>query len=826
MTTTAAPPAQAEPGSAPPPRTPQVPAATIATPAMAGLATVCASTSLTGVVQGLAWLGYILVATVLVACTGLALRSLRVPGPLVGLAQLFVLTCLVTGVFTRSGILAILPGPAAFAELNDVLVAAFEQIRGGLPPVEATAPILCLVTIAIGLVAILVDTLAVAASAPAATGLILLCVYAVPSALAGEMLPWWTFALGAASFAGLLAVDGSHRHRTWRNRTAPGLGASPGSASAPATVVTAALAVGLLAGSTVTVIGTEGSLPGTSGGQSAAGGLGVNPFTSLRGMLQQGGDVELFRVHGLGDERHLFRAFTLDTYRPNQGWGLPDGPMPAGVPAVGRLPLAPGDNGTGENREIRVEPVNWVDLWLPVYGSPRALRGLGEGWYYDRTSGTVFRERRQRPGPYVEVASLTEPTKDQLRAADPRAEALPPVYTSIDEVDQRVVALTRRLTRDENNNFDKAEAIWRYFSARNGFVYDTETAPVSDADALADFLLNGKRGFCEQYASSMAVMLRTLGIPARVAVGFTSGQRNGEFRTITSQDAHAWVEVYFGEHGWVSFDPTPLADGRGFVPPYLRPDDAADDQQPRADDEIPTASDEPETPTSSAEPSVPPGAAGPSDRGGLAEQAPGWSGWGALVSALGAVALTVATIVLGRRITTGRRHRSSGPPVPPWLAPVAASLWLVALVLLGWQLHWTVAAGLLVLAIAVLAPSGARELARRRRLRAIDEATPSAADAAWAELLAECADRGIDIPRSDTVRVAAQKVAQQHHLDDSGKRDLRTVVTAVERSWYGGQGSGDPAFAKAFQGLRESLRRNAPVSWRGRLLPRSLLRRG
>ncbi len=67
----------------------------------------------------------------------------------------------------------------------------------------------------------------------------------------------------------------------------------------------------------------------------------------------------------------------------------------------------------------------------------------------------------------------------------------------------------------------------------------------------------------------MAVMLRSLDIPARVAVGFTSGYRDGDVRTITSRDAHAWVEVHFGEFGWVSFDPTPLADGRGYVPSYL-----------------------------------------------------------------------------------------------------------------------------------------------------------------------------------------------------------------------------------------------------------------
>ncbi|WP_216216350.1 transglutaminase TgpA family protein [Amycolatopsis aidingensis] len=827
---TAAPPRQAPPPHQFQPQRPaRQPAAwgnSVLAPVAAGLATVCAATSLTGVVAGWAWLGYVIVATVLVACTGLALRTLRTPTLVVGLAQLAVLLFLVVGVFTRSGILAILPGPAALAELNDVLVASFEQVRTGLPPVDPSPPILCLVTIAIGLVAILVDTLAIAASAPAASGLILLCVYAVPASLSNELLPWWTFAIGAAAFAGLLAVDGSHRHRRWRNREAPGLGGSPGAATAPIAVVVVALLVGLVAGSGMTAIGTAGRLPGTGGGDQTAvsGGLGVNPFTSLRGMLDQGANVELFRVRGLGDDQRLLRAFTLNTYRPNEGWGLPEA-MPAGVPANGPLPAAPGDNGTAQSREIRIEPVNWVDVWLPVYGAPRNLANISDGWFYDQTSGSVFRERRQAPGPYTEMASLAEPSREALRAARPDPSEVPPIYTEAGQVDSRVVALAEQLTRSEPTTFDKAAALWRYFTtAENGFTYDTRTAEASDSDALADFLLNGKRGFCEQFASAMAVMLRALDIPARVAVGFTTGYPSSGYRSITSQDAHAWVEVYFGDSGWVSFDPTPLADGRGYLPPYLQRDDGpADSPSGESGAEQPSASASPE-PSAGAETDqnavpLPEGAAQPN----FFERPPAWSGWGALIAGLAALVLTVATVLLGRRASV-LRHPGGG--VPDWLSWLVGLLWVVSLVLAGWQLHWTFALGLLSIVLLGLAPSIAREFTRRRRLRTIAARQSTAANAAWDELLDECADRGITIPKSDTVRVAAQKVAQRHHLDEEGKDHLRTVVGVVERSWYSpADPTGDPEFASAFHGLRQSLRRSAPVSLRGRLLPRSLFRR-
>ena len=786
-------------------------------PAAAAVATLCASTSLTGVVGGLSWLGYVTVAVVLVAATGLALRSVRTPTVVVGLSQLVVLLLLITGVFTGSGILGVVPGPAAFGELNGVLVAAFEQIRTGLPPVEPTPPILCLVTIAIGLVAVLVDTLAVAAAAPAATGLVLLCVYAVPASLSDSMLPWWTFLLGAAAFAGLLAVDGNHRHRSWRNRDSPGLGGTPAAASAPVAVVAVALVLGLVAGSALTAVGTVGRLPGSSrdGSGAGSGGLGVNPFTSLRGMLDQGSTVDLFRVRGLGNDKRLLRAFTLDTYRPNRGWSLPDGPMPAGFPATQPLPAAPGDNGSGEARQIAIEPLNWVDVWMPVYGQLRALQGVPQGWYYDPTSGAVFSERKQRIPAYIETASLAEPTKEQLESATAGEGEVPASYRRITGVDPRVEALARDLAAGATSDFDRASAIWRYFSAENGFTYDTETAAATDSDALADFLLNGKRGFCEQFASAMAVMLRVLDLPARVAVGFTSGYAEGDSRMITSQDAHAWVEVYFTDLGWVSFDPTPRSDGRGYVPPYLQSGATAGGSEDSDDQDVPSVSTTRVAP--SGEPTTQDTATDPgTTQAAPAGSAPSWTWWIALALVLIAVALTVAAFVAIRRL----RGRSAA-----WLPLAAATAWLVSVVLTAWLVHWVLALVLVLLAVAGLAPAVLREVQRRRRLSAITSGQPGAADAAWAELMDECADRGVPIPRSDTVRTAAQKVAAQHDLDDAGQNDLRTVVGAVERSWYSADAAPGHDIAPAFDGLRRSMQRSAPMSWRGRLFPRSVFRK-
>lgn len=827
----------------PPPRPPRPASAwraSVLAPVAAGVATLCAATSLTSVVGGLAWFGYLFVAVLLIAATGLALRSLQVPTIVVGLAQLLVLLMLITGAFTTHGILQIIPGPDAFDEIRQTLTAAADQIRTGLPPVEGTPPILCLVTIAIGLVAVLVDTLAVAAAAPAATGLVLLCVYAVPAALADEMLPWWTFLLGAAAFAGLLAVDGSHRHRSWRTREAPGRSGKQGVLSAPVAVVSAAIVLGLFGGA-ITWVGTVGKIPfgaGADGRGSGSGGFGIQPFTELRGMLDQGTNGELFRVSGLGPDKKLLRALTLDTYTPDKGWGLlNDGKSQQGSAVGQTLPLAPGDDGTGVGRNIRIEPVNWKDNWLPVYGAPRMIDNAGGNYLYNQVSGTIFTTKSEVPPTYTETASLREPTADELRATPP-VDDLPPAYTQIADVDQRVIRLTQQLTAGASNDFDRASAIWRHFTAQNGFVYDTKTADTGDKDALADFILNSKRGFCEQYASAMAVMLRLAHIPSRVALGFTPGvpaPDDANTLSIGTQDAHAWVEAYFGAKGWVAFDPTPLSDGRGITPPYLKADPSGG-AQPNDTQEVPSTA-----PSSAAATGVPKDQ-DPNQPQNQPQQEPDRS-WVAILAfvlaCLGAIAVIVIYYLRSRMArkqepsVPGETTRVGEDPATPleptgplsWLPLAAAALWVAALGFFAATVSWWFAGIVVVMLVGLCGPAALREIGRRRRLNLVGSHAPGAADAAWNELLAECADRGVPIPASDTVRVAGQKLASKHHLDDEGKDGLRTVIGVVERSWYGEEDTPDPALRPAFDHLRRSLHRNAPMSWRGRLFPRSIFKR-
>jgi transglutaminase-like putative cysteine protease len=165
---------------------------------------------------------------------------------------------------------------------------------------------------------------------------------------------------------------------------------------------------------------------------------------------------------------------------------------------------------------------------------------------------------------YWGVANVMAPDPTALRAAgSDYPERIAVRYLQVPDLDPRIPELARGITANQNNAYDKAKAVESFLQQNYG--YTLELPAQTPVDPLANFLFERRQGHCEYFASAMAVMLRTVGIPTRVATGFRGGEYNdltGSY-IIRGRDAHAWVEVFFPDQGWVTFDPTAYAPANG-----------------------------------------------------------------------------------------------------------------------------------------------------------------------------------------------------------------------------------------------------------------------
>ncbi len=162
---------------------------------------------------------------------------------------------------------------------------------------------------------------------------------------------------------------------------------------------------------------------------------------------------------------------------------------------------------------------------------------------------------------YTGIAQLPARNRAQLEAAGiDYPPAITDTYLQLpQEVDPRIAALARSATQSASTPYDKAATLETFLKAKYSYTLDLTGNP--GKDPLAHFLFETRAGHCEYFASSMTVMLRTLGIPAREVNGFLPGEYNelGGDYIVRASDAHSWVEAYFPGSGWIVFDPTPDA---------------------------------------------------------------------------------------------------------------------------------------------------------------------------------------------------------------------------------------------------------------------------
>jgi transglutaminase-like putative cysteine protease len=310
-------------------------------------------------------------------------------------------------------------------------------------------------------------------------------------------------------------------------------------------------------------------------------GTGLDPFISIHAQLTDDAPVrDLFEVET--SDPQYWRLLTLDQFDGDE-WRSSDPEGSAGrtVTAPTVLPQAPGFNFPGDtppakNFTFRVLTDFDNAHALPMAQTPVEIMAgdLGEV-RWDPTRGQAFVDGGLDAGMQYTVRSrIVVPTPEELDQVIDLSAAQYGRWTELPEdLDPRFEQIADEWTQGEASDYDKVLAIQQHFHT-DGFRYDASVEFADDADALLTFLTQTKNGFCQQYATAMGVLVRELGLPARIAIGYQAGtlQDDGSY-LVQSKNAHAWVEVFFEGYGWLQFEPTP---GHGTSPnaepgTYLNP---------------------------------------------------------------------------------------------------------------------------------------------------------------------------------------------------------------------------------------------------------------
>ncbi len=303
-------------------------------------------------------------------------------------------------------------------------------------------------------------------------------------------------------------------------------------------------------------------------------GSGLDPFVSIHASLNRDEPVEQFRVTTDGSQSY-WRAFALDRFDgstwsmsdPNLG-GARTYPVPANV--------LPGDvPSDAEAIQQEIQIIGYADNWVPMaYPAETVIVPAGELQYEESLGIARLADPLEAGATYQVTSRRVVPTPEQLDAVvfEPASEYGD--YTFVpDDVPGEVGDIAREVVEAEPNPYREILAIQEHLRAQP-FSYDPKVEPQAGATAIIEFLTQTQTGFCQQFSTTMAVLVRELGYPARVAVGYKQGVDLGGTFVVDSHDAHTWVEVYFPGYGWLAFEPTPglstpspLADEGGYLDP-------------------------------------------------------------------------------------------------------------------------------------------------------------------------------------------------------------------------------------------------------------------
>jgi transglutaminase-like putative cysteine protease len=303
----------------------------------------------------------------------------------------------------------------------------------------------------------------------------------------------------------------------------------------------------------------------------------LNLALDLRNSLTSGADSPVMLYVTTGDRPEVLRLYALTDF-DGAAWDRED-PEPTDRAASGGVlwPTAVDGWNDRDRDRLNIQVLNLAETNLPVPAVPRTV-DVDSRWSYVSGLDEIVTEGNGTQNlTYSVVADLSYfdaavlSGMANLPSLDPDAGVGEEFIAIAPAVDlERIRSLAQEITADSQSRYDQALAIQTYLRDPDQFTYDTSVQP-EGADTVSTFLDEGS-GYCVQFATAMVTMMRSLDVPARLAVGFLPGNRESDGAYVVyGGDAHAWPEVWFPEVGWVRFEPTPSAQ-TGATPTYANPD--------------------------------------------------------------------------------------------------------------------------------------------------------------------------------------------------------------------------------------------------------------
>jgi hypothetical protein len=486
-------------------------------------------------------------------------------------------------------------GPGSLSRLMDRLGDAGEILRNEIAPVPGTPPAVLLCVGGALIVLVVADALASGLRHPALAAAPVLVLWFPPLVLMSEV-PWGTFAVTVVALLLCLTLDEPRTSR--RALRDANVGAQVRRAERRRAVRTTSTAAGVTA--VALLVG------GAAGGFPVLGHAWSDVFTTptrsvrladdldmYRSLTARSGDVVMSYVTSTGENVGPLRLLTLTRF-DGRSWSR-------GAKAGGRA-FGNGDVLFPEQVQLSTDTTK-VDVTvgsmreqnLPLSIDPRDVTADG-GWRYDPARDELVGGPATQPGDTFTIGvHPRDLSPESLRDAGDGARAVGAAFLEVPQTAHKddIAQKARDVVGDAATPYDEAVALQGYLRDTSNFTYNVDVPRGRTGDAVYDFLQQ-RTGYCVQFATTMVVLARTLGIPARLAIGYLPGHLDEDRAwKITGEDSHAWPELYFPGSGWVRFEPTPAVQ-TGALPVYADPNAGATGPSPTP------SIDERNHPTSSA----------------------------------------------------------------------------------------------------------------------------------------------------------------------------------------------------------------------------------